>query len=168
MVCLDTQVVIWGVQGTARESQKPMIARARSYLEYLQKGNRQIMIPAPVLFEYLLGFDSSKQKQRQREIIEKHFFVPSLDVPSAALAAELLGNTENLKTLKKDHERRREQVKVDAQIVAIAITHGAAEIISHDPAFSKIAGGKILVKEIPVVEEQHELFEGDSSDSRED
>ena len=53
MICFDTMVVIWGVQGTSKEGQSHMIARTQQYIKYLDKKNEKIIIPTPALTEYL-------------------------------------------------------------------------------------------------------------------
>jgi hypothetical protein len=82
MICFDAQVLIWGVQGQARESQQAMIERTRRYIESLRNGNERIMVPTPALAEYLQGFDN-EERRRQLAVLEKHFFLPSFDVPSS-------------------------------------------------------------------------------------
>ena len=157
MICFDTSIVIWGVQGTAGSAQGEMIRRTKRYIEHLAEKGEKVMIPAPALAEYLVHFDPADQR-KQRQAVEKNFLVPAFDVHAAALAAELLGNTELLKEIIKTGDVDRIKVKTDAEIIATAIVNGAEKIISHDPDFAKLAQGKIKVEEVPHIQAQMGFF----------
>ena len=156
MICLDTSPVIWGVQSTANKSQTELISRMGAYLRYLKETRIPIMVPSPVVFEYLVPFNK-EEKPVQIELIERLFIVPSFDLAAAAIAAELTGNKALLKDL-QDQGANRQKLRIDAQIVAIAIAQNAEKIISHDPHLKSIAQEKITVDEIPIIEEQGLLF----------
>src|SRR5262245_4607722 len=138
MICLDTQVLIWGVQGVARPDQIGMIGRTRAYIDYLDRKGERLMIPAPALFEYLVGFEPADQ-QRQRDILERRFIIPALDVPSAAVAAELMANTEFMRQIREDYDVKRQHLRIDVMIVAAAIVHRADVLVSGDPHNKKLA-----------------------------
>ena len=91
MICLDTSPVIWGVQSTANKSQTELISRMGAYLRYLKETRIPIMVPSPVVFEYLVPFNK-EEKPIQIELIERLFIVPSFDLAAAAIAAELTGS----------------------------------------------------------------------------
>ena len=86
MICLDTSPVIWGVQSTANKSQTELISRMGAYLRYLKETRIPIMVPSPVVFEYLVPFNK-EEKPIQIELIERLFIVPSFDLAAAAIAA---------------------------------------------------------------------------------
>ena len=153
MICFDTSPIIWGVQGVSSEGQTEMIGRTKHYIEYLAEQKKRIMIPVPALTEYLLNFDPVEQKE-QRKVIEKNFFVPSYDIPAAAIAAELLGNKQLIREMRNNKEYDKMKASTDAQIIAIAIVNGAEKIISHDSGLKKLSQGKISVEEVPIIQSQ--------------
>jgi predicted nucleic acid-binding protein len=158
-LCFDTSILIWGVREEATSGQEHMIERTKKYIAYLDDNDQRVMIPAPVLAEYLVGSKSPAERGAERQVIERRFRVPSLDAPSAQLAAELQ-DADNIRIIlagNKDLDRYR--LRIDALIVAIAIIHGAERIISNDPHLKTLAGGKIEVTPVPEISVQGE-FEG--------
>lgn len=158
MICFDTMLLIWGVQGTATLGQEDMIVRTKRYIRYLAEKRTKIMIPAPVVTEYLLGFGPQDAKV-QHSLIEQYFYVPSFDLPAARLAAELLRNRQVTDAIRAEHGIGREQLRNDAQILAVAITNSAEKVISTDPQMARLAQGRIPVVGVPKIEDQLELFE---------
>jgi hypothetical protein len=54
IVCLDTCILVWGVQGAAASNNAAKPAQARALLQQLETEKATIIIPAPVVFEFLL------------------------------------------------------------------------------------------------------------------
>jgi predicted nucleic acid-binding protein len=133
-----------------------MVARTKRYITHLADKNEQIMIPAPVLTEYLMHFEVAEQ-EKQREVIQKNFIVPAFDVRASVVAAELQGNTELIKRILASGELDKIKLRTDAQIIATAIVNQADKIISHDLHFAKLAQGRISVAEVPVIQIQMDM-----------
>jgi predicted nucleic acid-binding protein len=157
MICLDTAVLIWGIQGTSHPHQRGMIRRTRKYLEHLAERNERILVPAPVLAEYLCGFEVAKQRAQQA-VIEHRFRVAAFDQDAAAKFAELGYDSEPLKRIRQEHALQRQELKFDLQVIAIAIQSGAQKIITGDAAaFQKMAAGQITVEEVPDIAKQQQI-----------
>lgn len=157
MICLDTMVLIWGLQKSAGPNSQHLIERTQRYLKYLDKENESIMIPSPVIAEYLQGFDSPG-RAGQLANLQKLFFIPSFDLPSAALAAELTDKA-GMKNVRQNSSESRQALKVDVQIAAIAIVHGATHLVTHNiKDYEAIVGSRIRVIEVPNIPEQKGLF----------
>ena len=85
MICIDTNVLIWGVQGVARPAQQGMVDRTRRYLAQLARDSEQLMVPSvAVVGEYLQGFPPDEQPA-QLEVLSGVFFVAAYDARCAAL-----------------------------------------------------------------------------------
>ena len=157
MICLDTMILIWGLQKRADPNSQHLIERTQRYLKHLDEENESIMIPSPVITEYLQGFDSPG-RARQLANLQNLFFIPSFDLPSAALAAELLDKA-GIKNVRQSSTENRQALKVDVQIAAIAIVHGATHLVTHNiKDYETIVGGRIQVTEVPNIPEQNGLF----------
>lgn len=148
MICFDTNPVIWGVQGVPDAAQPDLVPRTQAFLATLAAAGTRVLIPAPVLAEYLVGF-SDADMQGQAVAVGKRFFVAPFDVRAALVAAEL-GRDALSRVRQAGHNVSKQQVKVDVQVVAIAIVHGCTEIVSHDPHLGTIANGKIVVRSVPL------------------
>ena len=156
MICFDTHVLIWGVQKTAKAGQEHLVERTQRYIRHLDQQNKQIMIPAPVVGEYLSHFNGS-DLTKQKELIQRYFFVPSLDIHAAMIQAEIEGDRDLLKHIRSGSGLRRQQLRVDSQIIAVALANKAEKIISHDPHMRELAQGRIKIEEIPEITEQMPL-----------
>lgn len=156
MICIDTAVLIWGVQGVAKGAHRQrMVDLTQRWLLSLKIKKDILMVPTPVLAEYLQGFPEPQARAAQLEALQAYCFIPSFDVPSAYLAAELSQNPE-VQELAREVDRQA--LKTDIQIVATALTHQAELIVTGNvKEFQKISRGKIPIWEVPVVEVQAEL-----------
>jgi len=156
MICFDTHVLIWGVQGVARNGQEHLVAKAKQYIRHLDAKHERIMVPAPVVGEYLIGFDD-KDRDAQQELLQRLFFVPALDMHAATVQAKIEGNKELLRELRDRFGLDRQQIRIDAQILAVAIVNNADRVISHDPHMLILAQGRVAVGELPDIHEQMNL-----------
>ena len=55
MICIDTMVLIWGVQ---RNRNAVMVERTSRYLSYLEEENEIVMVPSVAVAEYLHGISA--------------------------------------------------------------------------------------------------------------
>lgn len=56
LVCLDSNIVIWGLKGIASPGQEGMVQKAKAFLQHLQENHTTALIPMPVLAEILFIF----------------------------------------------------------------------------------------------------------------
>ena len=111
------------------------------------------MVPTPVVFEYLIPFEQ-RERAKELERLERLFIIPPFDLRASLIAADLMGNQDAIAAA-REQGRRRQEVRIDAQIVAVALANGA--IISPDSHVKTIAQGRIPVEEVPVIVEQGEM-----------
>jgi hypothetical protein len=55
VICFDTTPPIWGVREESRRGQEHEIERTKNYIDFIRRTRKQILVPAPVLSEYLIG-----------------------------------------------------------------------------------------------------------------
>lgn len=151
-------VLIWSLQKFAAPRYQHLVDRTQRYLNYLDAQSETGMIPSQVVAEYLQGFDAPGRAS-QVAALQRAFFIPSFDLPSAALAAELTERA-NAKQLRENSAESRPALKVDVQIAAVAIIHGASQIVTYNIGdFKTIVGGRIQVTQVPDIAEPGQLFE---------
>ena len=131
IVCMDTAVLIWGVQGVASPGTEAMPSKTRAFLESLA-GQCDILIPTPVLTEFLQKFPKPEQQQYLRDIskIDGIFFHP-FDLEASLVAAELQAGR-RLRELRRELHADRVCVKTDLMILAIAVVVAADKLITPD------------------------------------
>ena len=154
MICLDTSILIWGVRGFASRGQEHVIGRAERYIRWLRLKNERVMIPTPVLAEYLVG--ATATELHHGEIFEMGFEMPPFDIPAAKITADLIRDTDLIKTIEKEHGVPHQCVKTDAMIVGIAIHRKVERIVTTDNDFrvlERIARGRITVSKMPEIPE---------------
>lgn len=159
MICFDTMVLVWGIQGRASAGQEEMVARTRRFIESLQNENEQIMIPAPVVSEYLQYFETDDRK-RQIKALERHFFLPAFNVPAAYLAAGIAHQRQR-EGIGVPEGSTRQAIKTDIQILATAIVNNARLLVTHNLAdfegLAMHAGGRIRISDVPLAHSQQDL-----------
>lgn len=154
-VCLDNHILIWGVRGEFSEGQADMVPRTQALLEDLENSRAIIYIPAPVITEYLLGVDPERHPETL-EKLSRRFSIANQDVVSAQRAAELWlkrnGGRRQLSAELREaaNGASRQVLKVDCQIVGIALAKRADVIYTHDPGIKAFADGMIRVSEVPI------------------
>ncbi|HUX00679.1 MAG: PIN domain-containing protein [Phycisphaerae bacterium] len=151
MICLDTMVVIWGIQETPAQEELEFRKRTQAYLESLSEKKEGVLIPTPVVHEVLVGIPPD-QHSDYLAAMEQEFVVGVFDLLAARLAAEI-----EYGAVKPKSRDDRIRLRLDAQILAIAIVQGASVVISHDQGMASLASGRIRVMELPSVQRQEEM-----------
>ena len=100
---------------------------------------------------------TEEEREAQMRLFERHFYVPSFDAPSAVVAAELEGNNGTAKVLRDEFGVSKQELRIDTQILAVAIVQNAEKVISNDPHMTKLARGRIDDVAVPSISEQLEL-----------
>ncbi|MBL0129276.1 MAG: PIN domain-containing protein [Flavobacteriales bacterium] len=164
VICLDSQVVVWGIKGEAEPGQEAKIGRAKALLALLAEEKAIIIIPAPVLSEILMRVPAAEHGKIVN-FITARFRVPPFDAAAAAIAAQIRQKLMSEGEFKKiQKSSTREVVKFDIQIIAIAKLHGAKTIYSEDRGLKNAAegwGGGVKVSAMPNVGVQVPMFHED-------
>ena len=131
--------------------------KAKRYIELISQQGKRLMVPAPVIHEFLIGVPAEERV----EVISRLsniFFIPPFDLPSAILAAELHTDRQEFNEIRKTLGKTKQEAKIDTQIIAIALMNGAEEIITNDVKYYQaIASDRIRVSSIPDIQSQETL-----------
>lgn len=144
MICIDTMLLIWGVQGQSEPSQRHMVPKTQKYLQYLDDNNIDVILPAPALTEFLQGIDPKDHAQYIPAF--SNFKIEPLDFRAARLAAELAHHA----FPQLARANGKQGVRTDCMIAAIAIAAGADKIVTEDQSdFNTIVGPRIQIIGVP-------------------
>lgn len=112
-------------------------SRAEALIEHIEASKGTVVIPAPVVSEYLMGIERSAY-QTHLDILggTRSIEVAPFDQLAAVECAMLISNQE-MKML--DPESRMAKLKYDRQILAIALASGAKQLWTHDQQLFKRA-----------------------------
>lgn len=156
LVCFDTQIIIWGVQGAARPSQQGMVQKTQLFLNQLNETKVRIMIPSIVIAEFLMAIPFELHFQTS-SLFQKKFIIEPFDLQAASKFAQIWqdkNQSGKVKQIKQELNLGKQELKADCMIVAIAVAKGADCIYSHDSGLKKFAEGTIEVREIPDTPQQ--------------
>jgi len=145
---IDTNIMIWGIKSEASPGQEDRIERAKLLLEQLDERRIRLVLTAHVVAEYLCGFPVELRDDQFR-ILSEHFPIISFDLKAAGIAAELLHDKENIKSLQSDYRVSRQVIKADIAIVASAVAANVNYIYSDDGKVRKLASGLIIPEGLP-------------------
>lgn len=155
MICLDTMVLIWGVRKEASGQQQHMVRKTHLFLNALQEERESILIPTPALSEFLIGVKQEKWS-RYLEIFQESFRIMPFDYPAAQVAARITQKALS-SDVSKAFDIKKEALKFDAAIIAIAKLAGAEYLITEDPHFKKITIPGMKIMGVPEVKIQEDM-----------
>jgi hypothetical protein len=115
-------------------------ARIQLLIEELEAAGAKVIIPAPVLSEFLVLVGPADGAKYLSELTTNDVFdVQPFDIMAAVEAAEMQRKAAAAGDKKAGSKQRWQVVKVDRQFVAIAKVHGVTCIYSDDEGVQKIA-----------------------------
>jgi hypothetical protein len=160
LVCIDSQIFIWGIKQQAIASQKHLIPIATNFIEWLTENDHKILLPNPLITEILSPVPANEHK-KILDLIDKRFIVAPFDNLASMKCAELTNialTAPELIQYREANSVPKSKIKFDCMIVAIAITKRAACIYSEDPDLKRFAAGQIQVLPLPNIGKQGKLF----------
>ena len=159
ILCIDSQIFIWGIKKQCTDGQENMIERAEYFFKWADKEKHHILIPTVVIAEILAPEPVEKHAELMN-IISENFIIGNFDILCAIRYARLLNQKfADLKLFAKDNGIRREKMKADFMIVATALACNAHQIYSNDAHIVKYGKGLIQVNDVPFLPEKElDLF----------
>lgn len=163
VLCIDSQIFIWGIKKQCTEGQENMIQRAEYFFKWADEEKHHLLIPTVVIAE-ILAPEPKETHAELMSIISDNFIIGNFDTLCAIRYANLLNNRfEDLKEFAKDNGIRREKMKTDHMIVSTALAYNANIIYSNDAHLKTYAKGLILVSDVPQMPNiQSNIFDDDN------
>jgi hypothetical protein len=170
-IALDSQIIIWGVRGVATPGQEQMIYRAQRFLKYLAESRDVVVIvPAPVVAEILVRVPEA-QHPPILEKINTTMQVPPFDIMAASVYAGLYAACRDPITVKPVPTAkpsptpppatpgRRDELKADLMILAVAVVRNVSVFYSQDEPMTKLCrerlagklAGKLRLEAMPAI-----------------
>lgn len=152
-VCIDNHVLVWGIRKKATPGQEHMIPRTEVLIDYLTEKKYEVIVPAPVVTEFLMGTPIEQHDEVLRTLTSRFMVVP-YDLPASVHAARIWqqhkGRQDVLNgPLIDGVSSWRTKLKVDCQILGIAIHNKVDLVYSHDEALLAMARGIVPAQMIP-------------------
>lgn len=135
-------------------------ARAEALVEQIDVRGGTVLIPTPVLAEYLVGVERSHHQQHL-DIVNgvSCFEIVAFDQIAAVECARMVDDNE-LKVL--DPDAIKAKLRFDRQIIAIALANNADEIWTHDKGlYKKAQRCGLVVKCLADIEPNPQQLEAD-------
>ena len=156
-IVFDTNILVQAITGTKDGCKLTNPAdgsditdldrRVDALIDYIETNGGKIIIPTPVLAEYLVGIDK-KDHQMHLNLIQRQscFEIVSFDEIAAVECAQMPSYKELKAMMASDTANK---VKFDRQIISIAIAVNADEVWTHDKGvYNRCLEMKITVKSL--------------------
>lgn len=160
LICIDTQVCIWGIKQQCTPGQEDMIERAQYLFESCDNNKERIVIPSVVVGELLL--DDRVDPDKLIPALERHFIIQTYDLAAAKRFAQIWRGRP---MGEKSHRSTKTKMRADCMIVATAVACGCNKIYSNDKDLRKFATGYIQAMDLPKPPPQQVSYLDDLDDS---
>lgn len=152
VVCLDTQILIWGIKKEASPNQETMIVKASHLIRSLEEQKANVIIPSLVLAELLMPIEEERYGDFL-SLMNRSFMIAPFDTKAAFCYGKLWRSwrERNSHIKEKGSTPTRSKMKTDFMIVATAMSREAECIYSKDSDIIKFAKGNIDVRDLPPV-----------------
>ena len=145
--CIDSNIFIHGIKKNS--GQDDLIERAKHFFYFVYIEKHEIIIPTIVIAE-ILAPEPLEKYPVYIDYINKNFIVSNFDSRVATQYGVLLNNRiEELKKIADENGIPRNRMKIDHQIIASAIVHGANRIYSNDNGVHTFGKKFIEVRDLP-------------------
>jgi hypothetical protein len=155
VICIDSNIFIWGIRGVSAPGQEDMIKRAKNFISWVESKNLNILLPAPMMAEVLSPVPVNNHTQIL-SLLGSRFLVTPFDAPAASKCAELLYKSFTQPDLIKyrlDNAVPKQKMKYDCMIVATCIVKRVDCLYSNDADLKKFADNQIDVQPLPDLKE---------------
>lgn len=153
LVCVDTQVLIWGIKQESNSGQEQRIDDTLAFLKKLDEDGDKVLVPSVALGEMLVNASEERRGELNAYVVEV-FRIVDYDAQAALIFARLyqkyLNDRRSVESNQRpSHLQNRHKMKADLMIIATALAHQADIICSDDDGVRKLAQAHLRVMGIP-------------------
>jgi predicted nucleic acid-binding protein len=148
VVCLDTQILFWGIRQVAARGAENLVPKAKDFLYWLEAHKIDVIVPAIVVGEMLVPIPAKEHNEVLAKF-QDNWMIVDYDLKAASLFAQIRyeQNTQRLmKEIRRNPHATRRELVADAMIIATAIAHGADKIYTHDNNLISLARDYIVAE----------------------
>ncbi|WP_420154847.1 type II toxin-antitoxin system VapC family toxin [Siphonobacter sp.] len=154
LICIDTNITVWGIKEEAVEGQLDMIPRAKKLISDIIQSGYLLCIPSFVLAESLVKVKDEQHRLELYDLICRNARVAEFGTAAALRFATLF---EDYCIARQAGEvtdpPQRNHIKVDFMIASVAIVQKAECIYTNDPHLHKFCGRLIECRGLPTMDE---------------
>lgn len=147
LLCIDTNVMIWGIlQNGKTEKEKRMIEKASAFFENGFNEGKTFAISVITLSEFMVRIPP-EERDRYIGLISQNFVLLPYSENAALKNADIF--REQYSKMKSAYHGMRGILRPDIQILASAIVFGNVKLITEDAPFRELAEKYIPVSGLP-------------------
>lgn len=153
IVCLDTNVVIWGILNEGRKNADVMRERARHLLASLEENKDHIVIPALVIAEVTMKMRADREK-----------FIKAINskVEILPLCGQSVMRLREVRDIGMEMESSYftgKEITVDSLIIACCLKHKVDVLYTEDDKMKALASKFLQVSGLPTVRSRQLTFQ---------
>jgi len=159
-VCLDTQIMIWGIKDQFTPNRKEIAEKAKHFVKKLNDENTKIVIPSVVLAEMMSNVPED-ERSKVLNCFTKNFQIQPFDARTALIYADRYYKKyfDPLTGHETIMEGSRETIVADLMVVASAKAADVDVLYSEDSDVHKLSKEFIKASRIPDAMGQMDFFE---------
>jgi predicted nucleic acid-binding protein len=159
LICIDSNVFIWGIKKQASPGQENMLLHAQEFFKWVKQEKHHIILPSIVLAECLQP-EPPNVHAEYVETAQDIFQIVNFGIVEALKYAEILnsGSFDEAKALMIELGTNREKMKLDHLILSSGLANGAKILFTTDGKFKQFAEKHITVETITKFSIQTELY----------
>ena len=135
--------------------------RIDSFVVQIEKQGCMLVIPMPVLAEYLVGADQAALKSMQALERKKFVLLANFDRASAYECSQLDRSAKGGRDKKDGNDQNWQKIKIDRQVLAVGKANGATLVISRDKGVRNCADRTgiecLWIDELPLTPEDQQM-----------
>ena len=144
LVCLDTQIIQWGVlKSIVNPAQQHLVSRSTALVNLLEKNGDSVILPSIALGELLVPIPQDRQGEVLKRL-RRNWMIADFDSLAALKFAQMRHGrptSEALSELQKTNpSASRVELIADTLIAATALAHNASIFYTNDQRFRTVAG----------------------------
>src|SRR5438034_7627673 len=117
IICIDSQIIIWGIKKQHTNGQESMVERAETFFKWADENEHEILIPTVVVAE-VLAPEPTEVRVRYLDVLNGGFMIVNFDTKAALKYAQILHNRfDEAKQIASDNGVLRQKMKMDHVII---------------------------------------------------